>query len=178
MWQYCPSRLRGHILCPPSTNSHKSAVMTSKYKHLFLVLFAGGPVGVGGRSLLHCQLWGIHMAVGHGFKLWARIRRTGVSLKAEERKLAQEWCSLGKGPGTQCPRRQLLWAFQNWWGARKKRSEQSSKSESVKQVGVRVQRQYKAHSVQKVRSPVSKLAPESHKHWEQRAKWKNENSSL
>lgn len=147
MWQYCPSRLRGHILCPPSTSSHKSE--TSKYKHLFLVLFGGGPVGVEGRGLLHCQLWRIHMAVGHGCKLWTRIRRAEVSLKTEERKLAQDRCSLGKGSGTQCPRRRLLCAFQNWWGARKKRSEQSSKSESVKQVGVRVQRQYKAHSVQK-----------------------------
>lgn len=47
-------------------------------------------MGEVGRGLPDYQFWGIYMAVGHGCKVRAKIRRADVSLKTEERELAQE----------------------------------------------------------------------------------------
>lgn len=48
------------------------------------------------------------MAVCHGYKVETEIRKAEVSLRTEEREIAQERGSPGEGPGTSCPRMGLL----------------------------------------------------------------------
>lgn len=113
-WLYCPSRLKGHILCPPPKSSWNRADTAAKYKLLFLVVWGSGWAVEVGKGLLDCQLWEVYMAVGHECKSGVRIRHAELSPRSEKRELAQESRSLGEVLRTQCPRQRLVWAVQRW----------------------------------------------------------------
>lgn len=54
-WLYCPSRLKGHILCSPPKSSWNRADTAAKYKLLFLVVWGSGWAVEVGKGLLDCH---------------------------------------------------------------------------------------------------------------------------
>lgn len=134
-WLYCPSRLKGHILCSSSQELMKS-YDTAKYKLLFLVVWGSGWAVEVGKGLLDCHfgkcIWQLSRV-----QKWSQIRHAELSPRSEKRELAQEskksWGST-QDPvpkaevGVSSPK--VKWR----WGARNKRSKESSQSEPKSQM--------------------------------------------